>query len=161
VAIDDPRLSVVADPVVTLDAHGVVAIVTNPARTRFFIQQKDEHYRPRPLGYSLFGGAALDGEAPEASIARELREELGAAAELLLAAGPSCVFLRRALASGFVISLFEVVLDTAELESLASVPVFEGKRGVVLDRAALRATPLIAGLGELLEAYLQRTFAAG
>lgn len=136
--------------------HGVVALVTNPARTRFFIQQKDEGYRPFPLGYSLFGGAIEPGESPEEALARELREELGAAAERLLAAEVTCVFTARPLAAGFVVSLFEIVLEGDMLESLAEVPVLEGKRGVVLDREALGTTPLIWGLHAVVAAYLEQ-----
>jgi 8-oxo-dGTP pyrophosphatase MutT (NUDIX family) len=136
--------------------HGVVAIVTDPERTRFFIQQKDEAYRPFPRGYSLFGGAVEAGEEPERALARELREELGAAAEPLLAAGPTCIFTARPLTTGFVVSLFEIVLDGPALESLAEVRVLEGERGVVLDRERLRSTPLVWGLGELVAAYLDR-----
>jgi 8-oxo-dGTP pyrophosphatase MutT (NUDIX family) len=136
--------------------HGVVAIVTNPERTRFFIQQKDEAYRPFPLGYSLFGGAIEPGEEPAEALERELREELGVAAERLLAAEITCVFEARTLATGIVLSLFEVVLDAAQLEALAEVPVLEGRRGVVLDREALRSMPLVWGLHELVGAYLER-----
>jgi 8-oxo-dGTP pyrophosphatase MutT (NUDIX family) len=140
--------------------HGVVALPTNPARTRFFIQQKDEAYRPFPLGYSLFGGAIEAGEEPAAALARELREELGEAAKRLLDAGPTCIFAARPLAAGFVVSLFEIVLGEPVLESLAEVPVLEGRRGVVLSRDRLRTTPLVWGLGELVAAYLERVSAA-
>lgn len=136
--------------------HGVVALVTNPARTRFFIQQKDEGYRPFPLGYSLFGGAIEAGEEPEEALARELREELGEAAERLLAAEITAVFAAWPLATGFVVSLFEVVIDAERLEALAEVPVLEGKRGVVIDRVALGATPLVWGLHAVVAAYLEQ-----
>lgn len=134
--------------------HGVVAIVTNPQRMRFFIQQKDEGYLPFPLGYSLFGGAVEAGESIDEALARELREELGAEAERLLAAEITLVFTERPLAAGFELSLFEIVVDGRGLESLAEVPVLEGRRGVVLDRQALQATPLIWGLGAVVDAYL-------
>lgn len=136
--------------------HGVVALVTNRERTRFFIQQKDESYPAFPLGYSLFGGAIEAGERPDEALARELREELGEAAERLLAAEVTCVLPARPLAGGFVVSLFEVVLEGEGIEALAEVPVLEGKRGVVLDREALGRMTLVWGLHELVEAYLER-----
>lgn len=136
--------------------HGVVALVTNAARTRFFLQQKDERYRPFPLGYSLFGGAAEAGERLEQSLARELREELGAAAHRVLDAGPRLVLTTKVSSAGFTLSLFEVVLDNAALESLGEVPVLEGKRGVVLDREQLQDIPFIWGLEQVVAAYLER-----
>jgi 8-oxo-dGTP pyrophosphatase MutT (NUDIX family) len=134
--------------------HGVVALVTNPERTRFFIQQKDEGYRPFPLGYSLFGGAVEAGESLAQALARELREELGAVAERLLAAEVTLVFSQRPLAVGFELSLFEVVLEAHLLESLAEVAVLEGRRGVVVSREELTTMPLIWGLGAVVDAYL-------
>lgn len=136
------------------DHHGVVLLPTNPKRTRFFVQQKDESYEPSPLGYSLFGGAVEPGEDLDTALARELREELGAAGELLLAEGPAQVFTARPLTTGVILSLFEVVLDEEVLESLAEVPVLEGRRGVVLSREELRTTPLIWSLDEVVVAYL-------
>ncbi|MCA9708395.1 MAG: NUDIX domain-containing protein [Myxococcales bacterium] len=136
--------------------HGVVAIVTNPDRTRFFVQQKDEHYRPHPLGYSLFGGAREAEESPAEALTRELREELGAAAQVLLDAGAEHVFTIPRSSPGARLSLFEVVLDGPVLESLAEVPVLEGKRGVVLGREQLAVTPFVWGLDAVVAAYLER-----
>ena len=136
--------------------HGVVALVTSRERTRFFIQQKDEGYRPFPLGYSLFGGAIEAGEQPAEALTRELREELGAAAERLLAAGATCVLEGRTLATGVKVSLFEIVIEAAEREALADVPVLEGLRGVVVEREVLRGMELVWGLHELVKVYLDR-----
>jgi 8-oxo-dGTP pyrophosphatase MutT (NUDIX family) len=136
------------------DHHGVVALITNPDRTRFVVQRKDAAYRPAPRGYSLFGGAAEPGESPAQTIARELREELGAAAEALLAAGPRAVVERRTLSTDFAATLFEIVIDAPTLEALADVAVLEGECAVVLDRDALATCPLVWGLGELVAVYL-------
>lgn len=136
--------------------HGVVALITNPDRSRFVVQRKDAAYRPAPRGYSLFGGAAEPGESAEQTLARELREELGAAAEALLAAGPRAVVERRTLATGFAATLFEIVIDAPALEALAEVTVLEGECAVVLERDALAACPLVWGLGELVAVYLSQ-----
>jgi len=133
--------------------HGVVAIVTNPERSRFFIQRKDAEYRPSPRGYSLFGGAIEDGEDPAEAITRELAEELGPGAARL--AAPAPVFIGRTMAAGFLLSLFEIVVDDDTLGALADAPVFEGECGVVLDREALLTTPLVSGLGAVVSEYLE------
>ena len=77
----------------------------------------------------------------------------------LLAAGPRCVLAARPLAEGFVLSLYEIVLEALELESLAEVTVLEGRRGVVLDRERLASLPLVFGLHEAVAAYLEQAAA--
>ena len=129
-------------------------IARNRAATRFYVQQKDAAYRPHPRGYSLFGGAIEPGEAPLEALARELDEELGGAAQLLLAAGPLLVSETRVGPSEFQFALFEVVLDDARLDTLAHTPVYEGERGAVVTRGQLLALPFIWGLGAVVRAYL-------
>jgi 8-oxo-dGTP pyrophosphatase MutT (NUDIX family) len=136
--------------------HGVGVIVRNPAATRFYVQQKDADYRPHPRGYSLFGGAVEPGETLEAALARELNEELGAAAQLLLAAGPALVSEARLGPSEFHFSLFEVVLDDTQLDALARAPVYEGERGVLVSREQLRELPFVWGLAAVVLAYLDQ-----
>lgn len=131
-------------------------MVTNHRRTRFFVQRKDADYRRHPRGYSLFGGAIEPGESPAFALARELGEELGDGAAPLRAARAVAVFTRRTVAAGFAVSLFEIVLDDAALEACAAVPVLEGECGEVVDRDRLRTLDWIAGVGELVAAYLDR-----
>ncbi len=140
----------------TSSHHGAVAIVTNVGRTRFFVQRKDADYRPHPRGFSLFGGAIEPDESPAAALARELVEELGEGAATLRAAPAVPVFLARTLAAGFTVSLFEIVLDDGALEACAAVPVLEGECGEVVDRERLRALDWIAGVDELVAAYLEQ-----
>ena len=138
-------------------AHrGVGVIVRNRAATQFYVQQKDADYRPHPRGYSLFGGAVEPGETALEALARELDEELGAAARLLLAAQPAVVHETRVGPSGYWFSLFEVVLDDASLDTLAGSPVFEGERGALVTREQLRTLPFVWGLEAVLLAYLDR-----
>lgn len=132
--------------------HGVVAIVTNRDRSRFFIERKDAAYRPYPRGYGLFGGAVERGEAPLTAITRELAEELGPGAAQLTE--PVAVFVQRTMPAGFVLSVFETVLTTSELDALADIPVLEGECGVVIDRDTLLATPLVWGLDAVVAEYL-------
>ena len=136
--------------------RSVGVIARNHAATRFYVQQKDAAYRPHPRGYSLFGGAIEPGEAPLEALARELDEELGGAAQLLLAAGPLLVSETRVGPSEFQFALFEVVLDDARLDTLAHTPVYEGERGAVVTREQLLALPFIWGLGAVVRAYLDR-----
>jgi len=137
--------------------HGVVAIVTDPRRTRFFIQQKDEDYPSFPLGYSLFGGRIEPGEAPLDALIRELHEELDTvAATLLEGGGPEHVLTTEVPPTGYLVSLFEVVVTEDMLESLAEAPVREGKRGAVFGRAQLLDMPLVWGLEAVVRAYLEQ-----
>jgi len=133
--------------------HGVGVIVRNHAATRFYVQQKDADYRPHPRGYSLFGGAVDPGEAPGEALARELLEELGEApSAALLAAGPTLVADHGQL--GFRFSLFEVVVDDALLDRLATTAVLEGERGAVVDGAELTSLPFVWGLEAVVRDYL-------
>lgn len=134
--------------------HGVGVIVRNRAATRFYIQQKDADYRPYPLAYSLFGGAIEPGEPPSDGLARELVEELGDAATILLAASPTWLAEHRVGPGRFRYSLFEVVVDEAALDVLATTPVHEGERGAVVTRAELAVLPFVWGLEAVVSAYL-------
>ncbi|MFO7566583.1 MAG: NUDIX domain-containing protein [Enhygromyxa sp.] len=136
--------------------HGVGVLVTNHARTRFCVQQKDRDYTPHPRGYSLFGGALDPGEDPAEGLARELHEELGAAAaERLIAAGLRAVLTTTVEPFGFVYSLFEVAIDDPLLDRLAAAPVLEGERAAVVEREQLLSLPFIWGLEAVLAAYLE------
>jgi 8-oxo-dGTP pyrophosphatase MutT (NUDIX family) len=134
--------------------HGVGIIVRNHAATRFYIQQKDAEYRLHPLAYSFFGGAVETGETPLDALARELAEELGAAAHPLLAGRPTLVSENYVGPTRFHFSLFEVVVDDTVLDALAHTPVFEGERGAVVGREQLCSLPFIWDLEQVARAYL-------
>lgn len=132
--------------------RGVGLVVTNPARTHFFLQQKDEAYEPHPLGYSFFGGAIEPDEDLSTALHRELREELGMLATTFIDAGPEHV-LTMELPAGFSFSLFEVVLPSS-LGLLHGVEVLEGKRGAVIARTDLEHVSFIWGLEQVMQRYL-------
>ncbi|GEM_PF-1737805 len=140
--------------------RGVGAVVTTAHRTLFFVQQKDARYPDYPLGYSFFGGAIDAHEEIGEALARELREELGAPASALIAAGPRHLLTttihpeRAPQSGGFEFSLFEICIDQPTLEALALTPVLEGERGVLVDRGQLRALPFIWGLETVAFTYL-------
>ena len=133
--------------------HGVVAIITDPERARFVLQQKDADYRPSPRGFSFFGGAVEPGEALAEALDRELREELGGVAERLIAAGSRHV-LTETVSPGFELSLFEIVVAPDVLDTLAASPVLEGERALLVDREGLATTRLIWDLDTLARRYL-------
>jgi 8-oxo-dGTP pyrophosphatase MutT (NUDIX family) len=137
--------------------HGVGVLLTNHARSRFCVQQKDNDYVPHPRGFSLFGGARDPGEEPAEALARELHEELGAAsAELVIAAGLRPMITTTVEPFGFVYSLFEVAIEDALLDRIAAAPVLEGERALVVEREALLGLAWIWGLEVVLAAYLEQ-----
>ena len=136
--------------------HRAVGVIARDrAGTRFYLQQKDATYPIYPLAYSLFGGAREPGESAAEALARELGEELGDAAERLLAAGPTLVGEFRVGPRGFEFALFEVIVEDALLDQLAVTPVFEGERGAVVSREELRTLPFIWGLEVVVLGYVE------
>lgn len=133
--------------------HGVVAIVTDLARTRFVVQQKDADYAPCPMGFSFFGGAVEPEETLVEALGRELIEELGAVAERLVAADPRLVFHHR-FGPTFELSLFEIVIERGAVEALADVSVLEGERAWVVDRSGLAELRYVWDLGAVARRYL-------
>lgn len=135
--------------------RGVGLVVTNRARSAFFLQQKDEAYEPHPLGYSFFGGAIEAEEDPLQALERELHEELGSLATTLIDVGPKHVLTMEVPPHGFTFSLYEVVLP-GSLALLDGVEVLEGKRGAVIMRNALSEIDFIWGLSAVMNRYLGR-----
>ncbi|MEM6991147.1 MAG: NUDIX domain-containing protein [Myxococcota bacterium] len=137
--------------------RGVGLLVTDAARQRFYVQQKDASYPNFPRAYSFFGGACEAGETVEAALARELREELGPkTADMLLEREPVALGSYVVTPAAFRFTLFETVVDHTTLERLAAAPVFEGERGAVVTRGELAALPFVWGLERVVAAYLRR-----
>ncbi|MBC8071948.1 MAG: NUDIX hydrolase [Deltaproteobacteria bacterium] len=137
-------------------AHrGVGVIVTDPARSRFVVQRKDASYPRYPRGHSLFGGACEPGESSEATLERELFEELGdASARVLLDAGPREIGAFTVGESGFTFVLFEAVVAVEMLDVLAARPVHEGERAEIITREELPGLAWVWGLEAVLAAYI-------
>lgn len=137
--------------------RGVGVLVTNRPRTRFFVQRKDDTYPRFPRGYSLFGGACEAGESTEAALVRELHEELGPPrADVLVGAGLHLCATHVLGDTRFAFALFEACVDDAELDHFASLPVFEGECGTVIERDRLLGLPWVWDLGVVIAAYLRR-----
>jgi len=135
--------------------RGVGIVATNRDRTRFLVQQKDEHYVPHPRGYSFFGGACEHGESAKAALTRELREELPeSSAQMLLDASPREVGSYRVGPTAFSFLLFEAVVPDSVLDALAQSPVLEGERAAVVSRDALIELPFVWDLLEVVIDYL-------
>ncbi len=135
--------------------RGAGVLFTDPERAHFLLQQKDERYRPHPLGMSVFGGAVEPEESPRDAVLRELEEELPAAREALgLAPSLRSVFFGELGAAPYQFDLFEAVLPEETLRMLTRAPLFEGKAAVLVPRNALREQPWIYALGEAIARYL-------
>ncbi|MEM9072937.1 MAG: NUDIX domain-containing protein [Myxococcota bacterium] len=135
--------------------RGVVAILTNAARSKVLLQQKDANYAPHPRGYSFFGGAIDPGEDRDEAMVRELREELGEEATILPA--PTFLWVDDVPPNPFRLAVYEIVVDDAVLVRLAESPVLEGERAVLVDRSDLASMDFIWGLAAVAERYLRDT----
>ncbi len=129
-------------------------VITNPERSRFVVQRKDETYR-YPLALALFGGLVEPGENDMQAIEREIVEEMGVDSALTVADG-----LGRSVDVfhiGFTFVLFEAVIDDGALDLLAERPVFEGKGAEIVPREDLLSRDdWMPGLVVVLRGYLNR-----
>lgn len=137
--------------------RGAGVLFTDPERAFFLLQQKDESYRPHPLGMSVFGGAIEPGESARKAVLRELGEELPAGLEAL-GQTPELrsVFSGELSAARYRFDLFEAVLPRDTLRMLTRAPLFEGKAALLVPRDAMLGQPWIYALGDAIEHYLAR-----
>ncbi len=139
-----------------VDHRGVGVVIANAARTRFFVQRKDQDYTPLPGGYSFFGGGCEAGEAEEEAMRRELDEELGAdGARLVADAGLRRIRDDLVGPTGFSYTLFEAIVSDETLARLAESPVFEGECGAVLTVAELLDRTFVWGLDAVVAKYVE------
>ncbi len=134
--------------------HGVGAIITNPERSLFFVQQKDETYYPAEYvgHFSFFGGSAEEGETAYDALVRELREELPAGSLIVPRTRPIREFSIDTKIS-YEFSLFAAVMHESMLHKLAETPVNEG-RGMLVSRERLLHSPFVYGLEEVARNYV-------
>lgn len=131
-------------------------IITNPERSRFVAQEKDEDYAAHPNGISLFGGSLELGETPRKAMDRELVEETDEAV---------CPTITRALRElwtqevacgdiSYTLTVFDSVVSNYELSRIAAAPVKEGRRAQEIGRAQLPTIDWVWGLDAIAKRYL-------
>jgi len=148
--------------------RGIGGLITNPDRTLFYLQQKDELYRHHPLGWSFFGGEQDGDETAKEALLREFKEELHADARDLLedqmrrrritavfegvVSGTSKA---TQISSEFEFTLFEIVVADPTLLALTKLPSYEGRGGLLVGRDVVSKLDWIWGLEDVFKNYLE------
>ncbi len=131
-------------------------IITNPERSRFVVQRKDETYG-YPLALALFGGAVEVGETDLMAVVREIVEELGPGIVRLFSEAGVGLSRVDEFDLGYPFVLFEAAIEDGALDLIAERPVFEGKAAEILSRdLLLRQSDWMPGLVDVLRVYLSR-----
>lgn len=138
------------------DHHGAVVIITNPERSRFVVQEKDESYKAHPNGISLFGGALELGETPREAMERELAEETDEAVCLTITSALQELWTQEVTCGdiSYTLTVFDSVLSEDEVSKIAAAPVKEGRRGLEIDRVTFPTIDWVWGLKAIAERYL-------
>ena len=137
--------------------HGVIVFITNPDKSQFYIQQKDEKYPVKKyrLKYSLFGGEVEEGEDKESALERELNEELDERAKKIVL--ENATYMTQLTVMGkhpYDLSIFESILPNSILKRISKYPVKEGKRGYLANESEMRKLPFIHRLENAIHLYL-------
>jgi len=135
-------------------------VITNPSRTFFYLQQKDEGYQIESfrLSYCFFGGRIEEGEEEKDSLRRELFEELESIAADLVFKNSKRLFydcFTNILGRKCRFLLYESVISDKNLEEISTLPVKEGKRGFLCKREELLIIPFISDLKNTRRRYLK------
>lgn len=144
-----------------LDVIACVSITT-PRRALFYLQEKDDEH-PIPVfrgKYAFFGGKAEQDESSYKAAQRELEEELtiGAARAviprltLFLTLTLQCTYLLPKK-KYCTVHLYEAMLPERVIRTLAQLPIYEGKRGVLVSRDDFSASLFPHHLRPLIEKY--------
>ena len=136
--------------------NGVGVIITNPDRTLFYLQKKDETYQFEHFRgwYSFFGGSLDLGETKIEALVRELKEELSQV--------PACTVIPTLEERGdfdvecstniFQFTLFESVQPDVYMRLFDHFKVHEG-RGKLVRREDV-SLDFVHGLGSVMQWYL-------
>lgn len=144
-----------------LDVIACVSITT-PRRALFYLQEKDDRH-PIPMfrgKYAFFGGKAEQGESSYEAARRELEEELtiGAARAII---PHLALFFTLTLQRTYLlpknkycaVHLYEAMLPERVIRAFARLPIYEGKRGVLVSRGDFSASLFPNHLRPLIEKY--------
>jgi hypothetical protein len=139
--------------------HGVCVIITDERREFFYVQRKDEAYRPVEYrgAHSFFGGAMERGEDASQALRRELNEELMEPIAKMIFADASKYATLEAGRKGrtYDLEVFEAIMPLRSLEMMASQPVREGS-GLLMRRADLLKSKFVYGLDAVLSGYISK-----
>lgn len=138
----------------------VGVIITNPKKTLFYLQQKDETYfiKEYRLRYCFFGGSVEKGEKEIEALKREIKEELDVRHSESIIKN-----LKRLFDSYFTniknytyrFTLYESVIEKSDLIALSKLFPNEGKKGTLLTREELKNIPIFTDLEEVRDMYLE------
>lgn len=113
------------------------AIICDKDKSLFYMQQKDESYHREKyrLYYFLFGGSLEENESEADAIKRELKEELSEFSSEVVINKLGNKFNMDVFEENILkkLTFFIFYLTKEELKSISNEPVFEGKKGEVLE----------------------------
>lgn len=137
----------------------VGVIITNPKRTLFYIQQKDESYfvPEYRLKHCFFGGNIDKGENEFNALKRELKEELNEEFADKITANTKRLFntyFINILKQHFKHTLYESIISDSDLKKLSVIIPNEG-RSTLVDREGFEKLAFFTDLKEARRLYLK------
>jgi 8-oxo-dGTP pyrophosphatase MutT (NUDIX family) len=136
--------------------------ITTPNHTLFYLQEKDDGH-PIPAfrcKYTFFGGKAEHGENSYEAARRELKEELSpdAAAKIIPCLTLLFTFKLQRIyllpkKEYCSVHLYEAILSESDLTAIAQLPIYEGKRGVLISRNDFSASLFPEHMHSLVKKY--------
>jgi ADP-ribose pyrophosphatase YjhB (NUDIX family) len=134
-------------------------IITNPSKTLFYLQQKDETYYVEEyrLKHCFFGGGVKKNELVLDAMKREIKEELDLKYAGLIIKNLKMLFdsyFTNIQGITYKFTIFESILDDDKLKDLSRYQPKEGKQGVLLNKEEFRNIPFFTDLEETRIKYL-------